>query len=130
MIKQSFIVSIFAMIIAGGCASISPQSPEEQVLTRAQARLDALMAKDFGKSYEFLSPGYRGANSLNRYKALYLGAGNWTFAKVDEVTCDDAALCEVRVNIKYTTLHAKTEMPSQLTEKWIFVDDKWWLYLK
>src|SRR5690554_7236845 len=129
MFKKTFIASVLLMLIAGGCASVPSKNPEEQVAERAQARIDALMAGDYKKAYSFTSPGYRSAYPLVRYKARYLGAGNWTYAKAGKASCEDA-LCKVAIDIKYKSIHAKHELPSLLNEKWILVDGVWYLYLK
>lgn len=129
MFKKSFFISTLVMLMASGCTSISSKPPEEQVLTRAQARVDALMAGDYKKAYNFVSPGYKSTHSLRRYKARYLGAGDWTYGKVSNVSCEDE-LCNVGVSIKYKSVHVKHELPTRLNEKWILVDGTWWLYLK
>lgn len=122
-------LSSLGILMLVGCASHPSKTPEEQVLTRAQARVDGLMTGDFSKAYSFASPSYRATYPMSRYKARYLGADNWTYGEVDSVTCEDR-LCDVVVNIKYKSMHTRQELPTLLNEKWILVDDVWWLYLK
>jgi len=53
-----------------GCVIVAPQSTEEQVRQRAQARWDALVAGNVEGAYALLSPGARQARSLPAYRAM------------------------------------------------------------
>ncbi|WP_157484945.1 hypothetical protein [Gilvimarinus polysaccharolyticus] len=122
-------LSSLGILMLVGCASNLTKTPELAVSDRAQTRVDALMMGDYEKAYKFTTPGYRSSFPLNRYKSSYLGASGWTFAKVNNVQCDES-VCNVTIDIRYKSAYASGEIASQLTEKWISIDDKWWLYLK
>ncbi|MEJ2534633.1 MAG: hypothetical protein P8008_04015 [Gammaproteobacteria bacterium] len=61
-----------ALVTLSACAGLG-KSPEAAVLERAQARWDAVIAGNLSEAYEYLSPGYRSAVSLNAWQRRILG---------------------------------------------------------
>ncbi|MDO3385238.1 hypothetical protein QWI17_05225 [Gilvimarinus sp. SDUM040013] len=131
MQKNIGVVSLlFATLIVAGCAGqFKSSTPEETVGRLAQERLDALLAKDLEKAYEFTSPAYRSSVSLARYKPHVAGAAGWKSGKIDSVSCEEQ-LCDVRYIVTYRTAFIKTDLTTQINERWINIDGNWWLYQK
>lgn len=112
--------------VLAGCAAIGPQSPEQVVKERAQARWDALLKSDFHAAYEYLSPGSRSVQS----EASYVGElrkGFWKSAKVDKVECRNDKACSADVTIEYEFQGQRTRTP--LRESWVREGSQWW-YVK
>lgn len=112
------------------CAGLGVQkTPEEQVTSRAQARLDALLESDFKKAYKYTSPAYRESYGINNYTRRYAGASSWNKAEVSNVTCEEYR-CDVSLRVSYQTFKAGFENTRSMQERWIKVDGDWFLYLK
>ncbi len=106
-------------------------TPEEAVAARAQARWDAIVAKDFEAAYAYLTPGARSTTSLDAYSRRMLNATiRWTKAEVREVTCEDADLCNAMLMITYKVRGAspgvgELEGFAPVHEKWLRSKDGW-----
>ncbi|WP_151702572.1 hypothetical protein [Nitrincola alkalilacustris] len=131
---RAFFVLTAALVLlaVAGCASISPavvESPEEIVSKRAQERLDALIAGDLPKAWAFTTPAYRQrVTNPMHYSAVVGGSGGWINAKVDNVVCDTAESCNVRILITYKLLRPAIENTRSLDERWIKIEDQWWIF--
>jgi len=112
----------------GGCASGGLfGTPEERVAKRAQARLDALLERDFEAAYGYVSPALREVSSLTDYAYRYAGASNWKRAEVQEVSCA-VERCDVSFEVDYQMFRPKVKNTRSLDEVWIGVDGDWYLY--
>jgi hypothetical protein len=112
-----------------GCASLSGSSPaaekEAAVSTRAAARWDALIKRDYPAAYAYLSPASRDTTPLAAYEAK-MGAAVVVYraAKVDKVECE-AEVCNVTLTLTYD--HAKFKgVQTPLVESWIIDQGKAW----
>ena len=120
---------LFALLLAfTGCSIIDPRPAEEIVASRAQQRVDALMAGDYEAAYAFTTPGYRTAESAARYGTRWSGVGMWRAAEVSKITCNEAATkCMVALRV---TFYARQfgEQTTSLREEWLLIDGNWYVY--
>ena len=121
-----------AALALGGCASVAPKSPEEQVTERAEAHWKALIAGDFAKAYGYLVPSYRAIVSSADYERRFGAAGRWTNAIVHSVECE-AEACKARVRITSRLLIPQfatriNEVNSYVDETWVREDGQWWKF--
>lgn len=118
----------------GGCAHMAePSTPEELVAARAKQRWDLLIKGDLDGAYQYLSPGYRQAMSLESFKGSFGGAALWKNAEVFSVICDDAERCTARMRVDAQTVLAGKPgamVTTYANELWIHDKDNWWIYQK
>ena len=129
--KRRFVFVVLAYFLIGlsGCASVPAQGPEQQVRSRAQAWLDALMDFDIDGIYAFTSPAYQSAHSARFYSKNYAGRNMWRSAELGEISCDQAeafGVCTVEVIVAYRGFNMSEEMTTVLTETWVQTDDTWY----
>jgi len=117
-----------AMLGLAACATV-PKTPEEAVTARAQAYLDALLAQDVGKAYQFTSPGYRELNNIERYRLRIAGIGAWTAGEVGAVSCEEN-VCDVELMVSYRLIRERMENTRPLNQRWIKSDGNWWISLR
>jgi len=128
---RSAALAALAAILLAACADNRP--PEEIVAERAQARWDALVARDFDAAYEYYTPGYRELNTSADFAAeMRRRPVTWTAAEVFAVECEaDSPRCEVRARLNYSAPGAipgvgSIESSSGVREMWIQIGRKWW----
>ena len=105
---------------------MKPQSAEELVKERAQARWDALVKGDVKGAYTFLSPGSRAVLNFESYAAA-IRVGFWKSARVERVECKTVDACEAHATIEYEYQGQRIKTP--LRETWIREGTDWW-YVK
>jgi len=127
-ITKSLLVTCFLMGVLSISACTDNRAPEEIVKERSQARLDTLRAGDFEKALSYATPAYQMTTTPKRYSARVAAAPSWINAVVDSVECQQADICDVRVMITHYMYKTKIETKIPLEEKWINVDDHWWIY--
>lgn len=117
------------MLMLIACDSEPEVSPEQRVADRAAQRWQALIDKDLNRAYEFFSPAYRQAVSVERYKGSFGGSVIWQDAEVKTVKCGEN-VCDVTMMIvyKYNVRAASFESNKILEEKWILSDGAWWYF--
>lgn len=124
-----------AALALSACAGISTQknkTPEEIVVERAQARYDALMQKDedgLAKAYTYTSPSFRTYTTVKQYNAKVAGRGMWNKVSVRKAECEES-ICKVMVDLTYTSPQLKIPLTRPFYEKWIEINDQWWIYHK
>lgn len=124
-------VTLSAAVWVIGVAPLQASSAvtaESMVSERAAARWQALIGRDFDEAYRFLSPGYRLATPLDRYRGQMGDEVDWQGASVSTVNCE-ARACEVAVTVTYR--FASPSIPAYsgstlVKEKWVLADDNWW----
>jgi len=116
-----------------GCAGVAPRSDsaasgmassESQVSARAEARWQAMMAKDLDKAHEFLSPGSKAAYPLALFKAK-IRPLDWRSAKTLSANCDTEK-CSVKLQIEYSDRRFGGAIKTVLEETWIKDVGNWW----
>lgn len=126
---------LLAGALLGGCASMQPQTPEEQVMSRSQERWDALVTKDAKKAYDLMTPSFRALISQEDFQRRMPSAGRWTGASVHSAKCE-AERCQVKVRISASVAAnlpgmrrgQTTGVTSYFDEPWVREDGQWWFY--
>ena len=117
-----------------GAASASlaaPATSEELVTARANERWQLLIAEEFAKAYDYLSPGYRDVVEFEEYeKQMQSRQIRWTEAQVTDVECGSGK-CNVRIQMDYVVrvpTFGVGEVPvtTTLTETWLASDGGWY----
>jgi hypothetical protein len=131
LVKNIFLCgTVFSLL---GCAGIAPRSDspssavassESQVSARAEARWQAMIAKDLDKAYEFLSPGSKAANPVTLFKAK-IRPLDWRSAKALSANCDSDK-CSLKLEISFYSQKARGEIVTVLEETWIRDAGRWW----
>jgi hypothetical protein len=121
------VATAMLVIAVAGCAAMKPQSPEEAVRERAQARWDALVKGDVKAAYAFLSPGSRAVMTSESY-ASSIRVGFWKSAQVNRVACENPEKCEAQATIEYEYNGQRLKAP--VREVWIRERTDWWYVQK
>jgi hypothetical protein len=123
-----------AMVIAlvAGCASVAPAPTVDEIIAeRAQARWDALLARDYATAYSYYSPGFRSKASVTDLEIkVRMQRIRWTGAKYLDHTCT-GDVCTVRVNVNYAVQAPVPgvsiwESVQKVEEQWIRTGGEWW----
>ena len=117
------IAAILEFAAIAGCAATVPATPEKVVEQKAAARWNAIVAADYRKAYDFISPAGRATITAEGYESGFR-KGFHKGAQVKEVRCTSPELCEVTVDVEYEFAGRRTKTP--LTEKWVRQDSDWW----
>jgi len=124
-------VAAVMIVAAAGCAT-APAKEENNsfIKERAMARWNLLIAHQADKAYDYLSPGFRGTISREKY-ASEMNERGLRWDKVDYVSQEcEAAKCKVRLLVAYKiTLKGSVgtvKSMGPLVETWIKADGKWY----
>ncbi len=125
---------LVAVAASSGCAGLMQdnRTPEEIVAERAQERYDGLMQKNMeglGEAFKFTTPSFRQYTTPEQYNARVAGRGMWNAAKVNKVTCEED-VCDVVIDVTYTSPQLGLPITRPLDEKWIRIENEWWVYHK
>jgi len=131
--RSSRFVPFALFVLLFGCAArggLSPGAPdtakEAYVAKRSQGYWTALKGGDYAAAYAFLSPGTRGVESPERYKAVMQSTGiAYRDVKIQSVSCKEAA-CQVALSITYDHPMIKGVVTAA-NERWIIEDGEAWL---
>jgi uncharacterized protein YceK len=123
---------ILAAALAAGCATVGAglNPAEEIVLERAQARLDALLERDWARAYPYLTPSYRAIVPRQRYGDQFQGPIKWESAKAQSAKCEEKR-CVVKIEIAARLLlqgHADRVTTSYSEEVWVLEDGQWFKF--
>ena len=117
-------LGLFFAVSLGGCATSPPQTPEQAVMARAQARWDALRAGQYDKAFSYITPSTRATLPLEVFRARIAGA-SWLDAKVVKAVCEPE-VCDVSVKLDYYVLPNLRDAQI-VEEKWILDSGNWWI---
>lgn len=112
------------------CSTFAPKTDVERVEARSQERLNLLMDGKVDKAYGYMTPGYRAANPVARFRADFAaGTSRFIDAKVTESSCEEDA-CSVTTLITYNHVSSVSSKPFPVErvtkERWIKLDNQWW----
>lgn len=127
--RRHALLAAAVAVALSGCALLTPQTPQERLRARAQARWDALLAGDFDRAYAYLSPGSKVGVTPARWRASLGGAAAWKHAEVAGVDCESSEKCIVRVRIEYTPLLLRGRLgtiDTHVSETWLLDSGQWW----
>ena len=120
---------VAASLALASCAAFKPQTPEQAVTERANARWDAMRADKFAKSYELTAPSYRAVKDEKAYREGYGPSALWVSAHVSRVECPTADACKVMVEVglKNTTpIRSPAVLTTNIEENWVREDGNWY----
>lgn len=119
-------------LILGGCAGMGANSsPEQIVAERAAARWNAIIANQWQQAYEYATPGYRAATSVEVFQGSTINAAiRREAAEVARVDCPQADNCTATVRLSYQpVMPGYPRMSTEFSERWILEDGKWYIHL-
>jgi len=125
--------TLLAAVWLAGCAALTPapQTPEDIVLARANARWAAMLKADFTTAYGYLAPGVRALVTEKAFAGRYGGQSRWSSAEATRVTCptDSKCVASIKIATKLFMPHFKGDtVPTYFDETWVLQDGQWWLY--
>lgn len=125
--------ALLPLALLTACAAVTPSTPEEAVAKRAQARFDALVARDFKAAYGFFTPSYRDRVDYENWIRSRLPRASFRSARVLKVECPSADACEVEMETAYDSPRGVKAAPKGLVERvvperWVRVEGEWWLF--
>jgi hypothetical protein len=128
------VVLAAAALASTGCASMggAGATPEAQVAQLADQRWGHLIAGDWQKAYNMLTPGYRNLHDLREYQGQFKGAVQWKKAEVATTTCEPEK-CEVRIELTVASPFGRGKADTISTffnETWLKEGDRWYYYEK
>lgn len=126
-------IAALAGCASGGGARGTGARDDSAVLdARAVERWNLLIAKDFAKAYEYLSPGIRSTKSKEKYAQELSGTPvKWEKVQFLNKECASADSCKVLVQIDYeVTIPSagvgKVKVPAPVEEQWVRLKGKWY----
>ena len=122
--------ALAAGLALAGCAALQPQTPEQIVEQRVEARWNALMKGDFEQAWTFTQPGFRALVKQQDYRKRFGTAGQWRGVQVHGVECA-AERCSVRLRLTsrfMTPPFHRQDVVGTIDETWVREDRQWWFY--
>lgn len=130
-----FLAVAVVVAVVASCATLKPDSPNEEkvklVTERATARWQAIIGKDFAAAYEFMSPSSKAAVTPAGFKTV-ASRLDYRAVKVNGATCEGGT-CRVRLVLTYNaSVAAKGEsipvnsINTPLDEIWIIEKGQIW----
>lgn len=127
-------VAVLGVVVAS-CATLKPDSPDEEkvklVTERAAARWQAIIGKDFATAYEYFSPSSRTAVTPAGFKTV-ASRLDYRAVKVTGATCEGGT-CRVRLVLTYNASVATrgetipvNSINTPLDENWIIEKGQLW----
>jgi hypothetical protein len=118
---------------AGAASGKAVLVKEVSLKDRALNRWNLIIAGDFARAYDYLSPGYRSTRERQDYVTVMNQRPiRWSKANVFDEACESADACTVKVQLDF-----QIEMPvagvgkvdslSVVDEKWLRVDGSWYM---
>lgn len=125
--------ALLSLLVLAGCAAIAPTTPEEAVGRRAQARIDALVAKDYKAAHAFFTPGYRDKLGYEDWIRSRPPRAQFLSGRVVKVACVSADACDIEMETTYDSPRGVKGAPKGVIqrvtpERWVRVDGQWWLF--
>lgn len=135
-ITRNCVFWILLSLGALGCQSIETRQQSSisddvlsEITQRAEARWRFLIAKQWDKAYEYESPAYRAAYTLEQFRNGFGSAVVWRTAKVNRIVLKDDHTADVYITLDYQLSVPgldTVEQQQQITERWAFLDKAWW----
>lgn len=125
------LLAAFAALLTASCATTSAPGTEAALVERAQARWDALLARDWDAAYALYSPGYRSSHSRTDFEIHYRTQRiKYLSASYRDHQCE-GEVCTVNFDLEY---RAPRPVPginewkgrSVAHESWIRASGEWW----
>lgn len=117
-------------LLLSACAALGPQTPEQIVSQRAEARWDALIAGDFKTAWTYAQPSFRALVKQGAYARRFGSGGQWEGVQVHNVSCEPER-CTVRLRVTSKLLvqpFVGQQMSAVVDEVWVREDGQWWYF--
>lgn len=118
-----------ALLALAACATVPQQA--DPLISRAQARWNAMVAGEYEKAYAYYSPGFRSAISQTDFVLdMRVKRVRWTAAAYRDHNCEDN-VCTVRFDIEYEALKPvpgvdKYNGKAVNEDNWVKTGGEWW----
>jgi hypothetical protein len=134
--RMRFLAVAVVGVVVASCATLKPDSPDEEkvklVSERAAARWQAIIGKDFATAYEYLSPASRTAVTPIGFKTV-ASRIDYRAVKVTGAACEGGT-CRVKLMLTYNaavaTKGGETEpiknITTPLEENWVIERGQLW----
>jgi len=117
-------------LLLSACASLGPQTTEQIVTQRVEARWDDLIAGDFKTAWTYAQPSFRAIVKQRDYARRFGSGGQWEGVQVHAVNCA-AERCTVRLRVTSKLLvqpFVGQQINAVVDEEWIREDGQWWFF--
>jgi hypothetical protein len=125
-VGRYLVVAVMAVVVAA-CATLRPDSPEEEkvrvVTERSNARWQAIIGKDFAAAYAYMSPSSRAALPFGTYQAM-ASRLSYRGTKISGVSCQQQ-ICRVNLILTYDAARQKG-INTPFAEDWIIEKGQAW----
>lgn len=122
---------ILAACAGGPGAGKAGASPEAVIERRAVERWNHLIAGDFAKAYDFLTPGYRATRTREEYaNSTPRGAVKWKRIEWRSASCELEEACDAKLILHYSVVMPQAgEMDAftEVSEKWLKTGGNWYM---
>lgn len=129
---STFALALSATLLLAACATTpGASSSEKKAVKRAEARWEAVLAKDYASAYAFYSPGYRSAVSPVDFEiAMRLRRVKYLTSEYSGHECDESA-CTVKFRVGYQVIDAVPGVRAfkgwdTIEERWVKTSGEWW----
>lgn len=118
-------------VLLSACATDPVAHRDAVVAERAQARWDALLAKEFATAYGYAAPGYRSATTATDFEIEFRSRRmTYDSAEYRSHRCEEK-VCTVSMWVAYTVPRPAQGVPewksqSMIEERWIEIGGEWW----
>ena len=127
---MKYLAAVLALMMISACAA-TPQSREDEIRLRAQARWDALLENDYETAYGYASPGFRSTTSVVDFEIeMRTRRVQYQSAEYREQSCEEKA-CTVTMLVGFKVVKPVMgldvwESTSAIKEQWIQTGGEWW----
>lgn len=123
--------AVVALAALAGCASLGPQTPEQQVQARAATYWKARASADPSTAYALLTPAYRGLHSEQEFVKRYGAGVSAKETRVAKVTCEAADRCTANIGLTAKPTVPGLNLPevtSYMDDTWVLEQGQWWRF--
>ncbi|UCU99849.1 hypothetical protein [Acidovorax radicis] len=124
-------LAITAFAALAGCASMGPQTPEQQVESRAATYWKARASADPKTAYALLAPAYRDLKSEKDFVGQFGAGANLRDTGVAKVTCEAPDRCTARISLTAKPMVPGLNLPvvtTYLDDTWVLEQGQWWRF--
>ena len=131
-----YLAVVVLALLTAACATLSPNSPNEEkvkvVTERAAARWQAIIGKDFAAAYDYMSPTTRATVTPAGFKTV-ASRIDYRNVKITGATCEGGS-CRVRLILTYNASlslrggqsEAMNNVNTPLEENWVIDKGQIW----
>lgn len=124
-------LAALATVFLAACATSTGGGGGGDVVKRAEARWDALLAGDYETAYLYHSPGYRSSHSRGDFElSMRLRKVQYKDARYLEQSCEGDR-CDLKFEVDYQIASPvpgldKWQSTSIIDETWVRTENEWW----